>query len=411
MPKKKASYVKKTKSGYIYARVQIKQPDGSYKEFYKPAKSVTHAEELAREMMDDHKDRGQGFVDSKDMRLQDLAKWYKDTYIIEPVYVEGKKVAGIRTWDTERRKIDRIFGIPPADQNGNPVPGFKAVAPFVPNVSVADADEDLFRMFKLARLKTVGIATVNRDLETIRAMLKKAKKKRWIKDVPDFSELHQKSLEDRRTVTITDAEESVILKFAKEFTGSPRLYSLILALRDSGARPNELYPVNDYSDDKTKYEPLRWRDVLVDGEILPVTRVVSYKNKKREERLCVVTDRMKAAFEELWSYLSKAKKIIQEHQAHPDNMIFPYTTFQSGWEVVREKAGLPGLRLRDLRRDWSSRLARLGYSDRLAQRGMGHASLQMTYNYTEFDMQAAMMAKEMLDRDNSRAIEVSDAVN
>lgn len=409
MGRKKTSYFKKI-NGYLYARVQIKQPDGTYKDVYKRAKNLVDAEEKALEMLDDHKDRGTGFLASKNMRLQDLAAWYKQEYVIAPVYVDGKKVAGLRTWETERRKIDRIFGIAPVDENGQPLP-YKPTQPAIPNVLIEDVDEDLLRRYRLARLKTVGIATVNRDLETIRAMLKKAKKKKWIKEVPDFSELHFKSLEDRRTVTITPEQEKLILEEAKAFTGSPRLYALILALRDSGARPNELYPVNDYSQDKAKYEPLRWRDVMVDGDIVPVTRVVSYKGKKREERLCVITSRMKAAFEDLWNYLSKSKKLIPENQAHPDNLIFPYTTFQSAWEVVREKAGVPDLRLRDLRRDWSSRLARLGYSDRLAQRGMGHASLQMTYQYTEFDHAAAMLARDMLDQDNSTAVQISEAVN
>lgn len=408
------SYSFTDRHGKLYARVQIKLPDGRYKTYKKRAMNLTHAAQLADEMFREYGERGQGFIDSRSMRLQDLAEWYKKTFVVAPVYKDGKKVAGMRTWEAERRKIDRIFGIPPLDNDGKPMPDFKPVQPFIPNVLIGEADEDLLLRYKLVRLKTVGIAAVNRDLETVRAMMRKAKKKKWLKEVPDFSDLHDKSLEDRRTVTITEAQEKKILAEARAYTYAPRLFALILALRDSGARPNELYPVNDYSDSKTLYEPLRWRDIMVDGEIVDVTRVVSYKGKKRETRLCVITERMKKAFEELWNYLSdpkRGRRLLEESRALPDNMIFPQTSFQSAWEAVREKAGVPELRLRDLRRDWSTRLARLGYSDRLAQRGMGHASMQMTFEYTEFDMDAALSAKAILDRDNTRPIDRTEIVN
>ena len=105
---------------------------------------------------------------------------------------------------------------------------------------------------------------------------------------------------------------------------------------------------------------------------------------------------MKFALIELWKFL-QTSKTIPEHSAHLDNLAFPHTAFQSAWEVVSARAGVPDLRLRDLRRDWVTRLAKLGYSDRLAQRGAGHQQMQMTFGYTEFDMEAALQAKAVLD--------------
>jgi integrase len=386
------SYAFKDAEGKLYARVQVRRPDGTYRSVKRRALNLTHVDQLVAEIKKEFEDRGAAYLDGRAMTFKDLAEWYKEEFVIDAVYVEGKKVAGMRTWASERNKIDRI-------------------STSIGGRLISEIDELTLRRFKLKRLKTVGIAAANRDLETVRTMLRKAKRMKWIKEVPDFAGLIEKSLENRRTVTISDAEEKAILAAARAFTGSPRLYALILALRDSGARPNELYPVNDYGAEKTKYEPLRWRDVMVDGEILPVTRVVSYKGRKRETRLCVITDRMKTALEDLWIYLSKAKNIVPDHQAHPDTLIFPHTSYKRSWEIVRENAGVPELRLRDLRRDWSTRLARLGYSDRLAQRGMGHSSMQMTYEYTEFDMTAALAAKAMLDQDNAGPIDVGDAVN
>lgn len=77
---------------------------------------------------------------------------------------------------------------------------------------------------------------------------------------------------------------------------------------DSGARPNDLCPVSDYNEIKTKYEPVRWRDLFdAEGNIREITRLVSYKWKVREERLAVVTEQMKEAFLGIWQFLKNRK--------------------------------------------------------------------------------------------------------
>ena len=236
--------------------------------------------------------------------------------------------------------------------------------------------------------------------------MRKAWKKKWLKELPDFEDFIQKGLENRRTVTVTSGQEKVILEEARKVRiEAPRLYALIISLRDSGARPNELYPVNDSKTDYSKdtstfFEPLRWRDLIDDaGQFKDLTQLVSYKNKRREVRYAVVTERMKRAFEELWKDLSR-RKLISQNAAELDNLIFPHSTFKKSWNIVREAAGFPGLRLRDLRRDWVTRLGRLGYSDKLAQRGAGHKKMQTSFEYTEFDETAALQAKALLDCDN-----------
>lgn len=371
-------------NGKLFARIRVPQQDGTIKTIYRKALNVKHAEQLADEIREEYEKRGQAFLDGRTMKFRTLAEWYKNEFVIAPLYVDGQKVEGMRTWEAERSKIDRIV---------------EAIGENLIN----EMDETVFRQYRRNRLKSVTVTTVNRDFETIRAMFRKAKKKKWVREIPDFDDFIQKSLEKRRTVTITDSQEKKILHEARKLikTTAPRLYALILALRDSGARPNELYPVNDYSVDKAKYEPLRWRDLLDEqGEIRDISRLVSYKGKVREERLAVVTERMKIAFLELWDFLKQSKNVTPGNSAHLDNLVFPHTTFKKSWNIVRTAAGLPTLRLRDLRRDWVTRLGRLGYSDKLAQRGAGHKKMQTSFEYTEFDEAAALQAKALLDRDN-----------
>lgn len=367
----------------------------------KRADNLTHADQLAEELLSEHSLRGQAFIDGRTMTFQKLANWYKAEFVIAPLYANGKKVAGMRSYEAEGNKIDRlciIFG----------------------KLLINEIDEFVLRRYKLQRLKAgIKSATVNRDFETIRAMMRKAVKQKWLKETIDFSGLIDKSLEERRTVTLSDEQEKAILKVARTLTYAPRLYALILALRDSGARPSELYPVNDYKTNynesaETFFEPLRWRDLFDENSnIKDITRLVSYKGKIREERFCVVTERMKIAFLDLWAHLKQSKNTIPSHGAKLENLVFPETSYKKSWQIVREKTGINDLRLRDLRRDWSSRLARLGFSDRLAQRGMGHKRMQQTFDYTEFNLEAALQAKTMLDGQNeeSAIIESSSEQN
>ena len=393
-PKKKkrkryGSYAWKSPSGYLYARVFVKNADGSVKPIYRRAENITHAEQIGEELKREFENRGQAFIDGRKMAFGELAEWYKKEFVISPVYVNGIKIEGMRTWEHEQNKIDRIVtGI-----------GKKVV--------ISEIDESTFRTFRKKRIKEgVSITTINRDFESIRAMMRKAWKKKWLKELPDFEDFIQKGLENRRTVTVTSGQEKVILEEARKVRiEAPRLYALIISLRDSGARPNELYPVNDSKTDYSKdtstfFEPLRWRDLIDDaGQFKDLTQLVSYKNKRREVRYAVVTERMKRAFEELWKDLSR-RKLISQNAAELDNLIFPHSTFKKSWNIVREAAGFPGLRLRDLRRDWVTRLGRLGYSDKLAQRGAGHKKMQTSFEYTEFDETAALQAKALLDCDN-----------
>lgn len=383
---------KDPKTGYLYARVRVPKPDGGTKAIYKRALNLTHAEQLGDEILSEYEDRGAAFVEGYQKTFAMLADWYKETVTVPAVYKDGVKIDGMRTWETERQKIDRI-------------------SIFLGKYLLTDIDEDVLRKFRLKRLKDVSFATANRDLETVRAMLTKAKRKKWIKYVPDFDGLIEKSLEKRRTVTIAgEHEEAAILAAARaHYKDNPRLFALIIALRDSGARPSELYPVNDYSEGKTAFEPLRWRDVLADdGSVRDISRLISFKGKIKEIRLCVITERLKDALLELWSYL-KSSRAAGENSAEMDNMIFPHTTYKKIWDVVRTEAGVPDLRLRDIRRDWVTRLGKLGMSDKLAQRAAGHKTVQMSFHYTEFDLEAAMQTKAMLDADNGR--EISNAVN
>jgi integrase len=148
-------------------------------------------------------------------------------------------------------------------------------------------------------------------------------------------------------------------------------------------------------------------DTLFEGNFETVI-LVSFKGRKRLERLVPVSERLKEALLELW----QSKQDTRGRKDTLDDYIFPDQSYKKAWKQVCQKTGINNLRLRDLRRDFRSRLARLGYSDQLAQRLLGHANdSKMTYYYLEADMEAVLQAKTLLDKQSIKVDAKSDAVN
>ena len=355
-----------------YARVIIQQPDGKNKQITRRAKNATHAEQIAEEIRAEYADRGESYLTGRNQTFDKLADWYEKEFLVPPRYVNGQKIVGLRTFENEKNKLVRLrscFG----------------------NTLVSEISYDVLNAYKLKRLDTgVSIATVNRDFELLRAMFRKAVRRKWLKESPfDFGErLIEKSLESRRTLTITDKQEKLILDEAKKLKRS-RLYYLLLALLDTGARPSELYPVNESNEDtEITFEPVRWCDFF--EHKFEMVQLVSYKGKERKVRLAPVTERLKAALLDLWESLEEEKK-------NTDDRVFPSASYKTAWRKVRSELKIADLRLRDLRRNFRTRLGKMGFSDDLAQRILGHEQRQMTYHYAEADIETVLQAKKLLD--------------
>lgn len=228
-----------------------------------------------------------------------------------------------------------------------------------------------------------SVATVNRDLELLRAMFGRAFRRRWIKENPfDFGErLIEKSLEQRRQVTLSTEEETLLLDEARK--SNSLLYYLLLMLRDTDARPSELYNVSGIVG-----APVLWKDVF-DFD-MRVYRLTSLKSRRKASRFAPVTTRLRTALTELW---------VKTDDKNEENPIFPVTTFKTSFGRVRKKVGLNHVRLRDLRRDFRTRLGKSGFSDQMAQRILGHEKPDTTYIYAEADIEVAKLAADALDKE------------
>ena len=123
---------------------------------------------------------------------------------------------------------------------------------------------------------------------------------------------------------------------------------------------------------------------------LEMVEPVSYKGKERKVRYAPVTERLKTALSELWDSFDDENKVLNAR-------VFPSASYKTAWKTVRSELKIENLRLRDLRRNFRTRLGKMGFSDDLAQRLLGHEQHQMTYHYAEADIETVRQAKKLLD--------------
>ena len=382
----------------IFARVGYYDKNGQWKYKYEKATSEDDAVIRAAKIINDYQKRGSDYIDGTNLSFEDFADWYKAKYVIEPTYEQGQQIAGLRTYRNVRLQIERL-------------------KLEFPKKKISKIDEDVLHAFKNKRknLDKVKTATINRDLELLRAMFGKAVKQGWLEESPfaRAENLIRKSLEARRKVTTSLVEEKLVLEAAKN-SDNKYLYPLVLALRDTGARPSELYPYAAYgldletlpekiknwletevTADAQVYLPLCWFQLFkVDFSVVPL---ISLKSRQVEFRFATMTARLKTALIDLWETTKK----------EPIALVFPFKTVSKDWQKVREDTKLLDLRIRDWRRIYATNADMAGIPDKISQRLLGHKLLSTTYRYSEADLDSTIEAARLMDERNL----ISDAMN
>ncbi|HRH45514.1 MAG TPA: phage integrase SAM-like domain-containing protein, partial [Pyrinomonadaceae bacterium] len=317
----------------IFARVGYYDENGIWKYKYELATDEDDAKIKAAKIIQTYKKKGTAYIDGTNMTFEELADWYKEKYAVPPTYENGQKSGGMRTWENCRYQLANLKN-------------------YFAKKRISKIDEEMLQQFKNRRknIDKIKAASINRDLELLRAMFNKAVAKNWLEENP-FSRsenLIRKSLETRRNNTTSLNEERLVLDFTKR-SENKYLYPLILALRDTGARPSELYPFNAFGQDldelakKIKY----WLEVEVKSEskeeiYLPlcwfqlfkvqfqVVPLISLKSDQVEYRFATMTTRLKDAFLDLWE--TTDKNVV--------SLVFPFKTIKKEWQKVRDHLAL-----------------------------------------------------------------------
>lgn len=330
------------------------------------------------------------------MTFADLTSIALSTFYKPAIVVDGKKIDGVRAHNTvsgQISKLSEFFG--------------KRLIRQITTESLVD--------YKVWRLRTgseklerqLKISTVNRELSTMRRLMRYAFGKGWVqKDIFFNARVIDTSAEIERTRLLTADEESRLLAscqgertvtYERMLRGrlekvtathnldNPRLKAMILLALDSGLRRGEILK-------------LRWQDFDFErGNI----RILGTHTKTERERLVPLSAR---TIEEL--------RRIRELPG--DEMPFNFKSFKRSFATATRVAGIEGLQFRDLRRSAITRWQQQEIPLALAGKLAGHSQLQTTmkhYTSTDEEMVSGVSTRmnEYHDKANSELI--SSAVN
>lgn len=346
----------------IYARITYTDEFGKRKSVRRKALSRTHARQLIKKMLQEIEERGEESLDSSRLTFAHLVKHYKDRYVIAARYIESRKIAGLRS----HKEVERIVDILAAHF------GRKQLR------SITHGDILHFRTqrldtkvkFKFSPSRERSIATVNRELATLRRMLTIAHREGWILKHPFLGSdtIISPADEKKRTRVLTRDEEARLL----DACDGPRtrLKAIIICALDTGMRRGEILK-------------LRWRDVNLETKRI---HIQAMNTKTLSARLVPISSRLIAELKSL-------------PQRDPSSRVFGITdTVKRSWATAKGIAGIEDLRFHDLRHTCATRLVQGGFPIAEVSRILGHASVVTTFRYANVDDTTLDRAVGILER-------------
>lgn len=362
-----------------YARIQYFDATGKrVQKHQKPTSNTkTAARELAKEMVRQFETEGSHSLDSSQMTFQDLASHYQQTYLIEPEYVDGRKVAGLRNkYDFEKR-LEVLKG-------------------FFRNQKIRSITYGDLKRFRSVRLKTpvvVGrntrgteakgnpttrqrsIASVNRELSLLRRIFSVAVENGWLLKNPFMmgSPLITMSEEKPRERILTKEEEEKLLAACTDWKAHLKPI-LILAL-DTGMRRGEILK-------------LVWSDIDLENRIINIR---AFNTKTMRQRQVLMSSRLTNELKGMWEQSNKSS----------DELVFGITTsVKTSFNKLKKSIGIPDLRFHDLRHTHATRLVSKNLPLAEVGRTLGHTQINTTYRYVNPSTQTARRVAEIMDELN-----------
>ncbi|HWQ32306.1 MAG TPA: site-specific integrase [Blastocatellia bacterium] len=341
----------------MYARFAWTDSRGRKRRKEKKVSTQTEGRDwLLRQRLDLEQKGGEVF-DARQITFREAAVAYKAKKLIPPVIVDGRKVAGLRSWRSPQDWLETLIEY------------------FGP-LRLADLKYQAIADYKLARLRTPTrqgtprkIASVNRELQLLRAMLNWCVRERLLDRNPfsDGEPLIAQSEETHRDRLATPEEEAAILAVC---TGRrAHLRAILLAARDTGMRKGEI-------------RKLRWKNVLFEQGVIVAEATTT---KTQRQRIVPLTDRLIEALSEMRS-----------PDASPEDLVFPDGDFKKAWRTACRLAGVTGLRFHDLRHTAITEIVSAGVPDELAMKVSGHTQRSTFSRYVNVDLRIAQQIGEAL---------------
>jgi integrase len=231
---------------------------------------------------------------------------------------------------------------------------------FLFDITIADVER-----YKQTRVKTVSPAMVNKELNTLNAMLNKAVTWGYLKANP-LTRMSGLKEPLGRLRYLAPEETARLLEAC---TTPVYLRPIVELAMHIGMRRSEILA-------------LCWRDVELRRRILSLTQI-----RNNERRMIPINDTV-AAVLKTWP------RVVGTDALFP-GLNRPMVTRAFRWAC--RKAGVSNLRLHDLRHTFASYLALGGYNLRTIQQLLGHKDLRMTSRYAHLSDDHLQQAVKSLD--------------
>lgn len=283
---------------------------------------------------------------SSDNLSPDVKIWedYETTKLIQAVYVDGVKVAGkrsIKPVQTAVNSLSAYFGrksiraIKTSDLEAYKSHRLNTSVEIEVNQKTQTIDENTgkkkTKIEKVKRTSQRKVSSVNRELETLRAMFNFAIENDWLIKNSFLKKkgIISKACENERDRTLSIEEEIRLLSVCVDQRA--HIKPLIICAPDTGMRRGEMFQMH-------------WRDVdLPTNEIfIPQTNT-----KTDAERSVEITSRLHIELKNLWEDSPKDK----------NGLVFGITnTIKTAWKTACDKAHVKNFRLHDCRHTATSRM-------------------------------------------------------
>jgi integrase len=374
MAKERSGYVFKDKDGHWYARLTFTSEVGKRRNVKRRAKSKSAAREMLWQIRRDYQDHGEKIFDGDRLTFRELAKDYQEKRLQPAQYKGDRKISGRRSYLSPLAYL-RVL-----------------VAYFGPRriKSITHSDIEKFRNERLntpiytnknqdkdndndeSKSKERSIASVNRELEVLRAMFRYAVRQGWLIRSPfEMGEsLISKADEVQRDRILTREEEDRLL--AECVDRRAHLKPLLITALDTGMRRGELFK-------------LKWSDIDIEERLI---RVRATTTKTMRGRTIGMTERVTIELQRLWEKSPNA----------PDYLVFGITnTVKTAFAAACRDAKIENFRFHDCRHTAITRMIQAGMPPMQVMKISGHTQMTTFARYVNIDNNTARNVAAALD--------------
>lgn len=347
----------KTRNGYIYeekgkwiARVTVKDHNGKRRNLKRTVESKSKANEALRQLLNQIETEGMKGIDAAKMTFNDLANYYITHYVVEPLYMNDRKIAGLRDWKRRKNMV-------------------KMFCSYFGNYKIREITYDNLLFFRAKRFKTLksnneerSITTVNRELACLRRIFNIALRQDWIIKNPfnRGESLIDVSAERQRERILTLDEEQRLLS-ACDHPQRKHLKPILISLIDTGGRRGETLK-------------LKWKDIDFEKRLITFQALNTKTLRKRQ---VAITARL----------LSELKQLWEKSDKNPNSLVFGIAdnvskSFASACkEAGIKQGGIDGVTIHSYRHTAATRLVQGQLPIQMVGRILGHTQPQTTYRY------------------------------